>query len=1041
MAQTVRQAKLFAAEDYTTVYESYIQADLKSYDYDTIRTSMVEYIRTNYPENYNDWVESSEFVALLDLIAQFGHNLAFRVDLNSRNNFLSTAQKKESVLKLAEFLGYQPKRNLPAFGMMKITSVKTNEAVIGSDGTSLGGKEIRFENTSAIDNLENFIAVINSVFNKSNPYGSPSKQSIIDGVVTDFYALNNTGDQVYYGFNGNVQGTQARFNAVGVTLDDKHVVETAPNPNGSFNIVYKNDNLGITSNNTGFFVGVKQGSLQFKDFQIDDPINSQSLDITASNVNETDVWVQTIDSNGEVIKQWTKVDRNVIYNTVPNGVRDIFSVKTRSGNQISVRFADQAFGNVPSGIIRVWYRTSADETYVLRPDDLSNKKISVTYTGTDGNTYNAVFELQLKENIVNASRSETISEIKESAPRAFASQNRMITADDYNSLLATQSTAIKKIKSINRTHSGHSRYLDIKDPTGAYSNLQLYTTDGVLTRENITKENTSATRTPSSVFNNFIQPILQDDELINLYYDLHRTKFNRIKNNYSKTITWQAADGVEGTSGYFTSGTGNDITRCGASSSEYSKYIRDGALVKLTNGNNVYWTKISDVYNAGLGNDDASGAATGLKGNGDGAVVIDTNVPSNSEVEIIYPAFNRKFTAQERFAIIAYLTNRVDFSLRYDWKNGAWEINPTPTGKDVPFDSDLFFNQNNDWMIRVDFDSLVNYGKYNITHRVVRFVLESQNIEFSNISNQEMLDVETKKPKRDQVEVYDLANDKTGNFYVYGHVFDGQTGSDRGTTGSKAGVYNPNKIAITLKDKNNDARPDNPDGVWSLLGDNRVQNPDEENSVPADLKDLRLEWTHVPSSREIIDPSFSNIIDTFVLTTTYDSKFRNWLRNNDRTLESQPLPPTMNDLNNSFGQFDDKKGMSDTIIYRPVKYKVLFGTEAEVDLQSRFRAVKMPNTNLTDNEIKSKLVDTIEEYFNIENWDFGETFFFTELAAFVHQRLSGIISSFVIIPMDSESKFGDLFQITPHTDEVFIPDVSISDIDIVTDPQQATNLR
>lgn len=1021
MAQTVRQAKLFAAEDYTTVYESYIQADLKSYDYDTIRTSMVEYIRTNYPENYNDWVESSEFVALLDLIAQFGHNLAFRVDLNSRNNFLSTAQKKESVLKLAEFLGYQPRRNVPAFGMMKITSIKTNEPVIGSDGSSLGGKEIRFENTSSIDNLDNFIAVINSVFNKSNPFGSPSKQSVINGVVTDFYSLNNTGDQVYYGFNGVVQGVQARFNAVGVTLDGQHIIENNPNPSGSFNIVYKNDNLGITSNNTGFFVGVKQGSLQFKDFEIAEPISSQTLDVNIGNVNETDVWVQTIGNDGEIIKNWTKVDRNVIYNNVASGVRDIFSVKTRSGNQISVLFADSAFGNIPTGIIRVWYRTSSDETYVLRPDDITSKKINITYTGADGNTYSAAMELQLKENIVNANRSETISEIKTNAPRSYASQNRMITADDYNSLLATQSTSIKKIKSINRTHSGHTRYLDIKDPTGAYSNLNLFATDGVLRREQVVKEKTSATRTPSSVFNNYINPILQDDEVINLYYDIHREQFEQLKQNFSETLYWQAANGVESSSGYFTSGTGNNITRCGQYSTKYSKHIRDGALVKFTkNGKNI-WAKISDVYNGGLGIDDAAGQASGLRPNGNGAVQTDTIIPTDSEVTIIYPAFNRKFTSQERFAIIAFLTNKVDFALKYDYLNGSWDIIESPTAAQVPYDKTTFFTSNNDWIIRVDYDTLTNYGKYNVSTRVTRFTLESQQIEFSNITNEEQLDENSKKPKRDEVVLFDLNADKTGKFYVYGYTF-------QGTEGEQAGVYNPNKIILALKDKNNDLRADNPDAIWNMLG----------NST--DLSSLRLEWKHVPNTRELIDPSFSNIIDTFVLTSQYDSKFRNWLKNNDKTLEKEPMPPTMNDLNSAFGQFDDKKGMSDSIIYRPVKYKVLFGPESAVELQAKFRVVKLPNANLTDNEIKSRLVDAIEEFFEIDNWDFGETFYFTELAAHVHQRLSGVVSSFVIIPMNSNSVFGDLFQISPQTDEMFIPDVSISDIEIITDSSPAVNV-
>ena len=51
MAQKQRQTKLFAAEDYTVAYESYVNANFQAYDYDTIRTAMVEYLRNNYPEN------------------------------------------------------------------------------------------------------------------------------------------------------------------------------------------------------------------------------------------------------------------------------------------------------------------------------------------------------------------------------------------------------------------------------------------------------------------------------------------------------------------------------------------------------------------------------------------------------------------------------------------------------------------------------------------------------------------------------------------------------------------------------------------------------------------------------------------------------------------------------------------------------------------------------------------------------------------------------------------------------------------------------
>ena len=192
MTQSIRQSKLFAAEDYTVVYDSYINANFQAYDYATIRSTMVDYVQAKYPENYNDWVESSEFVALLDLIAQFGHNLAFRADLNTRNNFLSTAERQDAVFKLAEFVGYQPRRNVTAFGELKVVSVKTNETVLGSDGTTLSGKEIRYESTSNINNLDDFVTVMNAMFSGGNQFGTPRINTNIAGKKVEYYNLNTT---------------------------------------------------------------------------------------------------------------------------------------------------------------------------------------------------------------------------------------------------------------------------------------------------------------------------------------------------------------------------------------------------------------------------------------------------------------------------------------------------------------------------------------------------------------------------------------------------------------------------------------------------------------------------------------------------------------------------------------------------------------------------------------------------------------------------------------------------------------------------------
>src|SRR6056300_1743121 len=137
MSATDRQNRLLLAEDWKRIYQSFRNADFQSYDFDNLRRTMINYLRQNYPEDFNDYIESSEYLALIDMIAFLGQNLSFRIDLNARENFLETAERRESILRLARMLAYNPRRNQAANGLLKINSVKTTENITDSAGIKL----------------------------------------------------------------------------------------------------------------------------------------------------------------------------------------------------------------------------------------------------------------------------------------------------------------------------------------------------------------------------------------------------------------------------------------------------------------------------------------------------------------------------------------------------------------------------------------------------------------------------------------------------------------------------------------------------------------------------------------------------------------------------------------------------------------------------------------------------------------------------------------------------------------------------------------
>jgi hypothetical protein len=110
---------------------------------------------------------------------------------------------------------------------------------------------------------------------------------------------------------------------------------------------------------------------------------------------------------------------------------------------------------------------------------------------------------------------------------------------------------------------------------------------------------------------------------------------------------------------------------------------------------------------------------------------------------------------------------------------------------------------------------------------------------------------------------------------------------------------------------------------------------------------------------------------------------------------------------------------------------LLFGTKAIPSLRANFQVVKNPSTTLSDTEVKSRVIDTVNAYFSLDNWDFGDTFYFSELSGYLHKQLSDYISSIVLIPADINSYFGSLYEIRCQPNELFLSAATVENVQIV----------
>jgi hypothetical protein len=1123
MAITTRQSSLLVAEDWTKLYQTFRNADFQSYDYETLRKSMVDYLRLYYPEDFNDYIESSEFIALIDLIAFLGQSLAFRGDLNARENFIDTAQRRDSVLKLARLISYNPKRNIPSSGFLKVDSVSTTETVYDSNGLNLAGLVINWADSANDNWQEQFTAVVNASLNANQAVGKPSNSQLINNILTDEYQINLVPNlTATYAVSTAIEGSQVSFEIVSpTTAGQSYIYEVAPRPNGSFNLLYKNDNLGNGSNNTGFFLYFKQGGLQSIDINFQESLPNRVYNLNVSNINNTDIWLYGLDKNGNFTTQWTQVPAvgatNIIYNKTTN--KNIYQVSTRAGDQVDLIFGDGAFANIPQGRFKLYYRVSNGLSYKISPDEMRGIVIPINYVSRSGRTETINIRASLRYTVTNATTRETVDEVRQKAPQQYYTQDRMVTGEDYNILPYTLFNSILKVKAVNRTSSGVSRYLDVIDTTGKYSSTNIFCQDGILYRDKTLNSFNFSFNTINDIYrviNNQVKPITSEKETLQFFYANYDTI--ALTNTY-----WNKSSDDLGITGFFFKDLNSDgsfistidqILQVGQYVADNKSYIKQGAIIKFSAGTGKYFDARNTIQSGTPRNSgdkyyiyaeviqvlaDGTNGGQGNLANGSGPITFNQIVPTGATAVQVFPVFNNEFLPTVVADIVSYIQAYKDFGLRYDIVSSQWKIVLPEDLNTGEFNLGYTGNTSasgldSSWLIRFQ-----TVGQtYSVYYRGLEYIFESvkeTNFYFDN--RVKIYDPKTGFVIKDQIKVLKVNTNPDDNTslaldYTW-HIYNNIVEVD--------GYANPNKILVTFPDSNDDGIPDNPELFELLISpttnlekkyvyfqntygyDNFVIQTPVSNSlvvstyatltaaqaeatlyqngqlfyiIPSDSfyqlsvsgavytlnavtgytakigrQDLYFQYRHSSPNNRRIDPSPNNIIDLYILTKSYATDYLAWIQDTTGKI-LQPTVPTPEILGVDYSNLEKYKSISDTIIYNPAKFKPIFGDKADAPLRAIFKVVKNSSVVVSDNDVKTSVIAAINTYFDVANWDFGETFYFSELSAYLHSVLAPNIASVTIVPSSTSESFGSLLQINAEYNEIIVSAATVDNVQIIS---------
>ena len=116
----------YSDKEYQTSNINYLNKDFSS-----LKSSLIEYAKTYFPNSYRDFNETSPGMMLLEMSAYVGDVLSFYMDNQYKEMLLPLAEERRNVINLANMLGYKVKPVSPAYVDLDISQT------VGVDSTDI----------------------------------------------------------------------------------------------------------------------------------------------------------------------------------------------------------------------------------------------------------------------------------------------------------------------------------------------------------------------------------------------------------------------------------------------------------------------------------------------------------------------------------------------------------------------------------------------------------------------------------------------------------------------------------------------------------------------------------------------------------------------------------------------------------------------------------------------------------------------------------------------------------------------------------------
>ena len=427
-------------------------------DFNNIKEGLVEYAKRYYPDIYKDFSEASFGSLMLDTVSYVGDILSFYLDYQANESFLDTSVEYENVLRMGEQVGYTQPLKANSFGIitMYVLAPVAADGTIdtaylpvlakGSQFSTTGGQVFSLIDDVDFSNQDNEIIVATSNEQSGQPtaYAVKAMGKVISGEedtqifnvgdfrrfltlelsdpnISEIISVVDSEGHEYFQVDYLSQDTVYRS----VVNKDKETRRHVPNTMVVTSVPRR---YVVQNKNDSIFIKFGYGSE-----------NNLKVDRTTHPSNVV------LKMHGRDYESDSSFDPSKLLETDKFGVapaNTTLTVAYRTNTVDNVNVATRGL----SGIVR--------PLFIFPSDATNNTKISFVRDS---------LEVVNEEPILGDVSLPTMGELKQRVNDIFASQNRAVTASDYEALIYRMPARFGRVKraKIYRDQDSFKRNLNL----------------------------------------------------------------------------------------------------------------------------------------------------------------------------------------------------------------------------------------------------------------------------------------------------------------------------------------------------------------------------------------------------------------------------------------------------------------------------------------------------------------------------------------------------------------------------------------------------